>query len=80
MSDNVTRLDEILYQERMNVEQQRQEFIAVTQTGAKLSKDGNQYCWLLGENLQFGIAGFGDTPHLAMLDFNREFYDKPKEG
>jgi hypothetical protein len=35
-----------------------------------LSIDGNQWCALYGEDLQSGIAGFGDTPHLAMLDFD----------
>lgn len=41
--------------------------------GAKLSKDGNQWCWLYGENLQEGIAGFGDTPAKAAVEFDREW-------
>ena len=39
--------------------------------GAKLSKDGNQWCWLYGDNLQEGVAGFGDTPVLAAREFDR---------
>jgi hypothetical protein len=39
--------------------------------GAKLPKDGNQWCWLYGENLQEGIAGFGDTPRLAAIEFDK---------
>lgn len=35
-----------------------------------LSIDGNQWCALYGENLQDGVAGFGDSPSLAMHDFN----------
>ncbi len=35
----------------------------------KLTKDGNQYCFLLGENLQEGIAGFGDTVLEALRNF-----------
>lgn len=31
-------------------------------------KDGNQWCALYGEDLQAGIAGFGNTPFLAMVD------------
>jgi len=31
-------------------------------------KDGNQWCALYGEDLQSGIAGFGNTPFLAMAD------------
>lgn len=38
-----------------------------------LSKDGNQWCVLYGENLQEGIAGFGDSPFLAIIDFNKSF-------
>lgn len=33
-------------------------------------KDGGQWCVLYGDDLQSGIAGFGDTPSLAMLNFN----------
>jgi len=35
-----------------------------------LSVDGNQWCALYGEDLQNGVAGFGDTPDKAMLDFD----------
>jgi len=34
-----------------------------------LSKDGNKWCVLWGENLQEGIAGFGDTIEKAMVNF-----------
>ena len=37
----------------------------------KLSIDGNQWCALFGENLQDGVAGFGDSPAKAMLAFDR---------
>ena len=36
----------------------------------KLSKDGNQWCALYGENLQEGVAGFGDSPDKAMRSFD----------
>ena len=41
-----------------------------------LSKDGNQFCYLLGENLQEGISGFGDTVAQAMYEFNRAFWNE----
>lgn len=41
--------------------------------GAKLSIDGDHYCWLYGEDLQNGVAGFGKSPYLAALDFNVNF-------
>lgn len=36
----------------------------------RLSIDGNQWCALYGENLQDGVAGFGDSPDLAYRDFD----------
>ena len=37
----------------------------------KFSVDGDQWCCLLGENLQDGVAGFGDSPAKAATDFDR---------
>jgi hypothetical protein len=39
----------------------------------KISIDGNQWCALYGENLQDGVAGFGDTPSDAMRDFDKNW-------
>jgi hypothetical protein len=36
--------------------------------------DGNQWCVLYGEDLQNGVAGFGDTPYLAVLAFNKAWH------
>jgi hypothetical protein len=33
--------------------------------------DGFQWCALDGENLQDGVAGFRDTPALAVADFDK---------
>ena len=41
--------------------------------GISISKDGNQVCLLLVDNLQEGIAGFGDTIKDAADDFKREY-------
>lgn len=38
-----------------------------------LSIDGNQWCALYGDNLQDGVAGFGDSPALAMADFDNNW-------
>lgn len=45
----------------------------------KLTMDGDKWCVLYGENLQEGIAGFGDSPHQAILNFNSEWYKKGGE-
>ena len=42
----------------------------------KLTLDGDQWCALYGENLQEGVAGFGDSPANAMCDFDRN-WNKP---
>ena len=34
--------------------------------------DGDKWCALYGDNLQDGVAGFGDTPHKACLDFDKK--------
>ncbi len=39
----------------------------------RLSVDGNQWCALYGENLQDGVAGFGNSPADAMWDFDRNW-------
>lgn len=35
-----------------------------------LTIDGDQWCALYGDNLQDGVAGFGDTPDAAMRAFD----------
>lgn len=40
-----------------------------------LSKDGNMWCALFGENLQEGVAGFGATPAKAMWSFDQAWND-----
>lgn len=43
-----------------------------------ISIDGNKWCALYGENLQDGVAGFGDSPAQAMQDFDRKWFDQMK--
>ena len=38
-----------------------------------LYPDGDQWCALLGENLQEGVCGFGKTPQAAMYAFDKAF-------
>lgn len=37
----------------------------------RLMADGTKWCALYGENLQEGVAGFGDTPEEAMYAFDK---------
>lgn len=42
----------------------------------KIYIDGNQWCALYGEDLQAGVAGFGDSPSLAMANFDKKWHEK----
>ena len=42
----------------------------------KLTKDGDMWCALYGVNLQEGVAGFGCTPALALIAFERAMCDE----
>jgi hypothetical protein len=44
----------------------------------RLSIDGDKWCALYGENLQDGVAGFGESAERAMRDFDREWLSKLK--
>jgi len=39
----------------------------------KIYIDGSQWCVLYGDDIQNGIAGFGDSPQKAMHDFDDNF-------
>ena len=56
-------MDESSYwQYKSGIDIQSQSYQLPLLVGAKLSKDGDQWCCLLGDNLQDGIAGFGKSP------------------
>lgn len=42
----------------------------------ELARDGNMWYALFGENLQEGVAGFGETPFLAMAAFDSAWLSK----
>ena len=42
----------------------------------RIGIDGNQWGALYGDNLQEGVAGFGDSPELAMADFDKAWNAK----
>lgn len=54
------------------LQQERQAIIDSICSGAGISvpyKDGNQWCILKGDDIQQGVAGFGNTPEDALMDF-----------
>ena len=48
-----------------------QEFNLVALLKPRIFIDGSMWCVLYGENLQDGVAGFGETPELAVFEFNK---------
>jgi hypothetical protein len=54
----------------LEIEQQYKRFAILK---PKITKDGNEWCVLYGEDLQSGIAGFGNTPHEAVMDWERQW-------
>lgn len=59
--------------------QEQQEFNLFATLKPSIQRDGNQWCVLYGENLHEGIAGFWNSPYLAIMDFNRAWYRKITE-
>ena len=59
--------------------QEQSEFNLFVMLKPTLQIDGNKWCVLYGKDLQIGIAGFGDSPHMAITDFNKQWYKSLKE-
>jgi hypothetical protein len=72
--------EELEHQERMYAIQMAADFSLIPVLKPKITKDGNMFCVLYGENLQEGIAGFGETIHKAVIDFNAQFEKSAKEA
>ena len=46
----------------------------------RIFMDGNQWCALYGDDLQDGVAGFGDSPYLACHAFNVAWETKIRDA
>lgn len=68
------------HEAKMMVLVQQIEFNLFSILKPTLTVDGNQWCCLYGKDLQDGIAGFGDSPYLAILDWNKEWHNKIQQG
>lgn len=62
------------HSERMSLIYDERVMMLVQRLGARIYKDGDEYCCLYGGNIQEGICGFGRNPYLAAVDFYNEFY------
>lgn len=55
---------------RLAIEENAQRTAPSVLRGLIPFKDGNQWCVLLGPNIQEGICGFGDSPREACAQFD----------
>ncbi|MCZ8113854.1 hypothetical protein [Silanimonas sp.] len=52
------------------------EFTLIGTLRPRIFIDGDKWCVLYGENVQDGVAGFGDSPREAVYDFNKAWDKK----
>lgn len=64
ISDYIKSFEQYLLQESKNI---------VKDNDVKITVDGDQWSVLLGENIQEGVCGFGDTLDEAMTAFMKDF-------
>jgi len=63
----------LINQADLNAAIEREEYNLVSILKPTIKIDGNQWCVLHGENIQDGVCGFGSSPYLAVLDFNKNW-------
>jgi len=66
-------------QEEMAALVLRHEYTLFSMLKPKLYVDGKQWCCLYGYDLQVGIAGFGETPYMAVMAWRNEWHKKLKK-
>lgn len=66
----------ILYQERSYAIALEAEYARFAKLKPRLFRDGDQWCVLFGNDLMTGIAGFGDTPHEAVIMWDKQWTTK----
>ena len=67
---------DMVYNEEMSAAVSKRDYAIISMLNIKPYKDGVKWCFLYGDNIQDGVAGFGDTPFDAMIDFNAAWFRK----
>lgn len=68
------RIEEQYWASELSRSIQTEEYALFAQLKPSIQVDGDQWCVLYGKDLHDGIAGFGDTPYLAILAWNKEWH------
>jgi len=66
--------DELTQRHYLNAAITMEEMALVAALKPRVFIDGNAWCVLWGENLQDGVAGFGDTPMEAIYAFTKAMH------
>lgn len=67
--------DYVASQVNLQAAQEAQQHTLISLLKPSIFVEGNQWCVLYGDD-RTGVAGFGDSPHAAVLDFNSAWYKK----
>lgn len=62
-------IDKYLDSDTMCMNREYNTALLLENVGITPFKDGNQWCILVGDDLQSGICGFGETIYSALVDF-----------
>jgi hypothetical protein len=73
LANSINHYKSIQHQEELNLIISEQQLLLAKTYNLIPFKDGDKWCVLLGDNVQVGISGFGETPLKAILDFNKNF-------
>lgn len=70
----------LIQQSRQNAAIEAEEMNLVMLLRPRVFIDGDKWCVLYGENVQDGVAGFGESPILAAYAFNKAWRTKITEA
>ena len=70
--------NEKVHYEKLCTEVQIADYTLFSMLKPSLQRDGNQWRVLYGADLQEGVAGFGDSPHEAIVDWSVQWTKKIK--
>ena len=79
LMNSINHYEFLQNQEKLDYVITKSQLVFIETFNLKPYIDGNQWCILLGENIQDGIVGFGDSPFQAILNFNNQMYKSLKQ-
>jgi hypothetical protein len=75
----INHYESLQHQAKLDYALTKSQLVFIETFNLKPYIDGNQWCILLGENVQEGIFGCGDSPVSAIINFNNQMYKSLKQ-